>query len=384
MPFKYYLNEPLLSDKEIEYTTTVIKQGWLSPGGEFNKKFEESFAKLIGKHYSIAVQSGTAALHTALLALDLKPGDTVVVPAYTCAACITSVLQMGAEPILIDVEPKTFGMDAAILEEVLSTQTIKAVMVVHVYGFPLQNFDKIIELCKKYKVLLLEDASEALGATIYGKNAGSFGDISVFSIRSEKMIGVGEGGVLLTDNKEYRDKAYFYASRAAPFRRPEDPWWHKYIYTGVGMNYLLPHIPAAIGVAQLEKFPEILAKKRFIGKKYRELLGSLPKIRFQDLAPETEPCFWLNCILLDAEEKKVREVGADLIRQGLEVRPAFWPLSDLDAFRQFAYGTQEQSLKLFRSMLVLPSSVKLAENNGKAVYQIVEIIKNTFARHSLF
>ncbi|MDO8656876.1 MAG: DegT/DnrJ/EryC1/StrS family aminotransferase [Nanoarchaeota archaeon] len=383
MPFKYYLNEPLLGEKEIEYTTQVIKQSWLSPGGEFNKKLEESFTKLIGVQYALGVQSGTAALHTALLAFDIKPGDKVVVPSYTCAACVTSVLQTGAIPVLIDVEPKTFGMDIHILEDVLSTQNIKAVMVVHVYGFPVQNFDKIIELCKKYKVLVLEDASEALGATINGKKAGSFGDISVFSIRSEKMIGVGEGGIVLTNNKQWRDQAYFYAARAAPFRRPEDPWWHKYIYTGVGMNYLLPHLPAAIGVAQLENFPEILQKKRFIGKKYREFLGSLPGIRFQEIAPETEPCFWLNCILLDAEEKKVREIGADLIRQGLEVRPAFWPLSDLDAFRQFSYGSQEQSLKLFRSMLVLPSSVKLAENEGKAVYEIAEIIKNTFARHGM-
>ncbi len=383
MVYKYYLNEPWIGEKEIEYVTDVLKQGWLSAGGPYTRKFEEAFAKIIGVKHALAVQSGTAALHTALLALGIKPGDKVVVPAYTCAACITSVLQMGAEPILIDVEPKIFGMDAIILEEVLSTQKIKAVMVVHVYGFPVQNFDKIIELCKRYNVLLLEDASEALGATINGKNAGSFGDISVFSIRSEKMIGVGEGGIVLTNNKEWRDRAYFYAARAAPFRRPEDLWWHKYIYTGVGMNYLLPHIPAAIGVAQLEKFPEILAKKRFIGMKYRELLGSLPRIRFQEVASGTEPCFWLNCILLDAEEKKVREIGADLIKQGLEVRPAFWPLSDLEVFRQYAYGSQEQSLRLFRSMLVLPSSVKLAEKDGKALDEIAEIIKETLVRHGL-
>ncbi len=383
MPFKYYLNEPLLDGKEVEYVNQVLAQGWLSAGGEFTRKFEQAFADYIGVKHALAVQSGTAALHTALLAFGVKPGDKVVVPAYTCAACITSVLQTGAEPVLIDVEPKTFGLDINILEQVLSKERVKVVMAVHIYGFPLQDFDKIVDLCKKYKVLLLEDACEALGATYKRKKAGSFGDIAVFSIRSEKMIGVGEGGVILTNNKELRDQAYFYASRAAPFRRPEDPWWNKYIYTEVGMNYLLPHIPAAIGVAQLEKFPEILQKKRFIGRKYRELLGSLPGIRFQEIAPETEPCFWLNCILLDQEEKKVRAIGAELIKQSLEVRPAFWPLSDLEAFRRFAYGSQEQSLKLFRSMLVLPSSVKLAENEGKALYEIAEIIKNTFARHNI-
>ncbi len=129
MPFKYYLNEPDLSGKEVEYATKVIPQGWLSAGGEFTKKFEDFFAKFIEVKHALAVQSGTAALHTALLAMGIKPGDKVVVPNYTCGACVTSVLQTGAEPVIIDVEPKTFGMDVAILKEILATQKIKAVMV---------------------------------------------------------------------------------------------------------------------------------------------------------------------------------------------------------------------------------------------------------------
>src|SRR3989344_3864743 len=139
MAFKYYLNEPDIGAKEAEYVTQVLQQGWLSGGGEFTKKFEESFAAFIGVKHALAVQSGTAALHTAMLAMGVKPGDKVVVPNYTCGACVSSVLQTGAEPVVIDIEPKTFGMDPQVLEEVLSTQKIKVVMVVHVYGFPIRD-----------------------------------------------------------------------------------------------------------------------------------------------------------------------------------------------------------------------------------------------------
>src|SRR3989344_3730465 len=183
MNYKYLLNEPWIDHREATYVSEVLKQGWLSAGGMYTKKFEEAFAKLIGVEHALAVQSGTAALHTAMLAMGIQPGDKVVIPNYTCGACATSVLQAGAIPVIIDIEPKTFGMDVNILEGVLSTQKIKAVMVVHVYGFPVRNFDKIIELCQRYNVLLLEDASEAHGATYKSRNIGTFGDIAVFSVR---------------------------------------------------------------------------------------------------------------------------------------------------------------------------------------------------------
>ena len=380
MPFKYYLNEPYLDGKEIEYVTQVLQGGWLSAGGPFTKRFEEAFARLIGVQYAFAVQSGTAALHTAMLALGIKPGDKVVIPNYTCGACATSVLQAGATPVIIDVDPANYGMDATLLEKVLSTQQIRGVMIVHVYGFPCQNFEKIVRLCKKYNVFLLEDASEAHGSTLNGQKIGSFGDIATFSVRSEKMIGVGEGGLIVTNNKELRDKAHFYASRAAPHRSEKDPWWHKYIYTDVGMNYLLPHTLGAIGVAQVEKFPLILQKKRYIGELYRALFHDIPGIELQEIAPQTEPCYWLNSIRLNKSEETVRKIGVEFLKQGMEIRPAFWPLGDLPAFRSFASGSQEQGLKIFRSLIVLPSSVKLAENNGQAVREIVEIVKETIAK----
>ncbi|MBI1968628.1 DegT/DnrJ/EryC1/StrS family aminotransferase [Candidatus Woesearchaeota archaeon] len=372
--YKYFLNEPSLDDTELLYVTRVLQQGWLSAGGEFTKKFEEAFARLIGTQHALAVQSGTAALHTALLAMGVGPGDKVVIPNYTCGACVASVLQAGAEPVIIDIEPKTFGMDVRRLEEVLSTDSIKAVMIVHVYGFPVQNFEKIVALCQEHHALLLEDASEAHGATYQGKTIGSFGDVAVFSIRSEKMIGVGEGGLVLTNNQHFFEKALFYASRAAPKRGEKDPWWHKYIYTDVGMNYRLPHVLGAIGLAQIEKFPFLLQKKRFIAERYRELLQEIPEVRVQEIAPYSHPCYWLNCILIDKPEEMVRKIGEELMQQAIEIRPAFWPLSDLPAFKKYARGSQENGIALFKSMIVLPSSIKLAEQNGQGIEEIVKIL----------
>ena len=376
MNYKYLLNEPWIDHREATYVSEVLKQGWLSAGGMYTKKFEEAFAKLIGVEHALAVQSGTAALHTAMLAMGIQPGDKVVIPNYTCGACATSVLQAGATPVIIDVDPYNFGMDAKILEETLATQTgIKAVMVVHVYGFPCADFEKICAICKRYNVMLLEDASEAHGSTLQGRSMGSFGDVATFSIRSEKMIGVGEGGVVVTNNKEVHQKAHFFASRAAPHRGEKDPWWHKYIYTDVGMNYLLPHTLGALGLAQVEKFPEILRRKRFIGELYRKLFSDTAELRLQAITPSSEPCYWLNAILINKPEAKVREIGHLLMAQGLEIRPGFWPLGDLNAFKNYAHGSQENGLNIFRQLIVLPSSIRLAENEGKAIYEIAEIVK---------
>jgi perosamine synthetase len=383
MAYKYYLNEPLIGEKEIEYVTDVLKQGWLSAGGPYTRKFEEAFAKIIGQKHALAVQSGTAALHTALLAMGVGEGDSVVVPNYTCGSCATAVMQTNATPIIVDVDAQNFGMNVAVLEEVLQKKNVKAVMVVHVYGFPVKNFEKIVELCKKYKVFLLEDSSEAHGSMLHGRAIGSFGDMAVFSVRSEKMIGVGEGGLVLTSNAELYEKAKFYASRAAIHCKPTDPWWHKYLCDAVGMNYLLPHTLGAIGFAQVEKFPEILRRKRLIGEKYRALFAGVAGLHLQEIAEGSNPCYWLNAIILDTDENTVRKIGKELMSQGLEIRPAFWPLADMDVFKEFAYGPQDKAMSIFQRLIVLPSSVKLAENNGQAVEEIVEIVKKTLKKFDL-
>jgi len=214
---KYYLNEPYLKGDEEKYVLDVLRSGWLSVKGKHTKIFERKFAELVGVSHALAVQSGTAALHTSLLALGVKEGDRVVIPNYTCSASVTTPLQCNATPVILDVENETFGLNAGGLEKYIKKEgKPKAVMVVDVYGFPARDKEKIIDICKKEDIYLIEDCCEAHGAKYKGKTLGSFGDIAAFSTRSEKMMGVGEGGLIATDDDELIENAFYWAARASP------------------------------------------------------------------------------------------------------------------------------------------------------------------------
>jgi len=372
---KYRLNEPFLKGKERKYVLDVLESGWLSVKGKHTIAFEREFAKMVGTKYALAVQSGTAALHTALLAMGVGKGDTVVIPNYTCAGCATSVVQCDATPVILDVEPDTFGLDANILEEVLEEISPKVVMPVHVYGFPARDTERIARLCKEQNILLLEDCSEAHGALIGDRCVGTFGDVATFSVRSEKMIGVGEGGLILTDNKDLIDKAYYWASRAAPFRTKNDPYWKAYIYTGIGMNYLMPHLLGAVGHAQIENFDEILSRKRAVGMAYQGLLSDVKGIRLQKLIEHHNPVFWLNMVIFEQlTTDAVRQIGNKLIEKGVEIRPGFWPLGNQQLFQGMSWGKQDAGTYIFEHGIILPSSVYLADNDCEAVNEIVDLV----------
>ena len=197
---KYLINSPSLSSLEKKYVNEVLKSTWLSSNGVHTQEFEKKVCKFLGVKYSMAVQSGTAALHLALKTMGCKNGDRVVIPNYSCSSNLTSVIQCGAKPIIVEVENNTLGLNAELLKRAIKLHKPKIVQLVHVYGFPANDTQKIVKICKENKILLLEDFSEALGAKIKNKKVGSVGDIGIFSIRSEKMIGVGEGGVLITNN----------------------------------------------------------------------------------------------------------------------------------------------------------------------------------------
>jgi len=375
MKYKYFLNEPYITEKEKEYVLDVLESKWLSVKGKHVKIFEEKFAELIGVRYALAVQSGTAALHTALLSLGIEKGDKVVIPNFTCAADVTTVLQCCAEPVILDIEDETFCLDANKLKDYLKVEKPKAVILVHIYGFPARDTEEIVKICKKENIYLIEDCCEAHGAEFKGKKLGSFGDIAVFSVRSEKMMGVGEGGLVLTDDYELINRAFYWASRAAPYRGKEDPYWYKYYYTGIGMNYLMPHLLGAVGRAQIENFDEIFSRKKKIGEKYYSLLNNIGDIRLQKKIDTASPSYWLNIILLENKTKEdVRLIGEKLIEKGIEIRPAFWPLGNQRFFKKYAFGSQKIGEHIFEKGLVLPSSVFLFDENCKGVEEITNIL----------
>ncbi len=375
MNYKYYLNEPYITEKEREYVLDVLESRWLSIKGKHVRVFEEKFAKMVGLKYALAVQSGTAALHTALLSLGVSKGDKVVAPNFTCAADITTIIQCGAIPVILDVEEDTFGLDGNILEEYIKAEKPKAVILVHVYGFAARDIEKIARICKRENIFLIEDCCESHGAEYNGKKLGCFGDIAVFSIRSEKMIGVGEGGLVVTDDYELMDKASYWAGRAAPYRGSEHPYWYKYYYTGVGMNYMMPHLLGAVGRAQIENFDEILSRKRKVGERYYSILKDIQIIKLQKKIEKSSPSYWLNIVLLQNKTvEEVRSIGNKLMELGVEIRPGFWPIGNQRFFREYAWGSQRVGTMLFEKGIVLPSSVFLADNDCKGVKEITEIL----------
>jgi len=349
-----------------------LESSWLSGGGKNTKIFEEKFCEYLGINHAVAVQSGTAALHLALKVVGVCSGDSVIIPNYSCGATISTVCQCGAKPVVMDIEPDTFGLDIEFLENAIKKYNPKALQLVHVYGFPARDTLKIKEICEKFGVFLIEDASEALGAKLQGNKIGTFGDIATFSIRSEKMIGIGEGGVVVTNETELYNKTLQLASRNAPYRSKNDNYWDKYFYNGEGYNYLLPHLLGAVARAQIERFPEILAEKKRVGEAFRYVFKENDFWRLQNIADNSSPVFWLNTIIfkrLDID--LVRKLGQHLQKYGVEVRSGFIPLSNMDGFKSNPYGSQNIGEELYSQLLVLPSANWLKESDLIEIHEII-------------
>ena len=374
---KYCLNLPSLSKKEISYVNSALKSNWLSIGGKNTKIFEKKFAKFLGIKHALAVQSGTAAIHLALKAINIKPGDKVIIPNYSCVSSLSATTQCFAKPIIVEIENYTLGLDFSLVKKAIDKYKPKALQLVHVYGFPARDSLKIKKYCNKKKVVLIEDCSEALGAEINNKKVGTFGDVSIFSVRSEKMIGVGEGGVICTNKSYLFNEIELLASRSAPYRSSDNPFWKKYYHSGEGYNYLMPHLLGSVGRAQIERFKnEILPKKIKIGNFYRKIKSK--NFRMTQIAMKnTKPVYWLNSIYFDNLNKfKVRKIGEKLIKYGIEVRSGFWPLSELKKFSSNYVGNKNISKNIFEKTLVLPSNLLLSRKDVKLIISKVEHLIN--------
>lgn len=360
---KLFLNEPYIGKEEKKYLNSVIDKNWLSINGEYTKKFEYKISNYLNRKYVIAVQSGTASIHASLKALGVKKNDNVILPNYTCVSNLSVVHQLGAKPIIVEVEKETLGLDFNNLVKAVNKYKPKVVQIVHVYGFPARDTIKIINFCKKKKIKVLEDMSESLGSEIGKKKIGGFGDISLFSIRSEKMIGVGEGGVITSNDKKIFEKVKLNCSRHSPFRSNKDPYWKKYYCNGEGYNYLMPHLLGAVALAQFEKFEKkILKKKIEIGKFYNKIFNNKSFKITQSCKKNIKPVYWLNSIYFyDLSKKEVQNLGMYLMKKNIEVRSGFWPMNELKYFKSKTVdiNNDRTSRKMFEKTLVLPSSIHL-------------------------
>jgi perosamine synthetase len=363
------VNNPLLEGNEKKYLTECIDSGWISSDGPFVKIFEQKFAKQMGRKYGIAVTNGTAAIDAAVDALGIGPGDEVILPAFTIISCILQIVRSGARPVLVDSDPLTWNMDVTQIENKINRRT-KAIMVVHVYGLPV-DMDPVVKICKKYNLKLIEDAAEVIGQTYKGKPCGSFGDISTVSFYPNKHITTGEGGMILTDNKNLAETCR--SLRNLCFQENK-----RFVHERLGWNLRMTNIQAALGLAQLEKLEQFIQKKRDIGYQYTKLLQNISCIQLPLIRTDfAENIYWVYGIVLDKKKIGAKKIIKKLSNAQIGSRPFFCPmhlqpvLKRMGLFNNQNYPTAE---KIYKYGLYLPSGIGLTDHEIKHVANNVKEI----------
>jgi len=345
--------EPQLGGKELEYVTECVTTNWISSQGSFVRRFEADFAKLLGVPHALAVSNGTVALHLALAAYGIGPGDEVIVPDPTFAATLNAVLYTGATPVIVDVAADTWNIDPAALSEAITPRT-KAIMPVHLYGQP-AAMDPILALARKHKLIVVEDAAEAVGAAHKGVPCGAIGDCGTFSFFSNKLITTGEGGMVV-----FKDDAI--AARARKLRdhgmNPQKRYWHD----EVGFNYRLTNLQAAIGCAQLEQLDGFLARKKEIAAHYSRRFEGVVEIETPSVLPGFDNSYWVYSVILDCAGLGLArdEVMARLAKMGVDTRPLFYCMHEMPPYKAYAGNRAfPVASRLSENGLSLPSSTAI-------------------------
>jgi len=344
-------------------------RGWISSAGRFVTRFEQMLADYCGVRFAVATSNGTAALHLALLALDIGPGDEVVVPTLTFIATANAVSYTGARPVFVDSESETWNIDPSKIEEAVTSHT-KAIIPVHLYGRP-ANMDPILKIALKCGLAVVEDAAEAHGARYKGCCVGSIGDMGIFSFYGNKIITTGEGGMIVTDNEDLAGKLRLLRDHGMSGNQR---YWHPVM----GYNYRLTNLQAAVGVAQMEKMDDILKAKRRIAQAYHEGLQNVSGISLQPEAPWGSSVCWLYSILVEPDVFGAtrNEVMAALQAQNVETRPLFPPVHT-----QPIYNTGQilpVAERLAKTGLSLPSAIGLQQDEINRVIDTIITVGSSF------
>lgn len=356
------VNTPLLAGNERKYINECLDTGWISSEGPFIKKFEDAFAARVERQHGIAVSNGSVALDAAILCLGLKAGDEVIMPTFTIISCAAAIVRAGCIPVPVDADPQTWNMQASLIENAITPKT-KAVMVVHIYGLPV-DMDPILDICKKHRLLLIEDAAEMHGQTYKGRLCGSFGDISTFSFYPNKHITTGEGGMIVTDNPDYAEKAR--SLRNLCFI-PEK----RFVHHELGYNMRMTNLQAALGLAQLEQLDGFVERKRKMGAIYQERLSEISNL-FQLPLPETsyaENIYWVFGLIANTEEI-AKQAVAFLSSRQIGTRPFFWCMHEQPVFLNMGWY-KGMSLpvgeRMARNGFYIPSGLGLKEEEMHSV-----------------
>ena len=374
------LSVPKIEGNESKYVLDCLNTGWISSAGSYVNQFEDMVAKYAGAKYGVACMNGTVGLHIAQVLLGITKDDHVIAPNITFIATLNAIKYTGAQPILIDVDINNWQMDLGLLEQYLEQNTefkttksgtycfdtttnkrVRAIMPVHVLG-NIGNMDRLLSISKKYHLDIIEDSTEALGATFKNKHAGTFGKIGVFSFNGNKIISTGGGGVMVTDDQAVAKKARHLTTQAKISAMD-------YIHDEIGYNYRLVNVLAAIGVAQMETFNATLQSKASMDRFYRKHLNNIGDIKFQQIPEGTNPNGWLFTF----RTSKMRQLLAYLNSNGVQARPFWMPMNQLEMFKKDIYITNANvSATVYDTSISIPSSTGIT---NKQLQTVVETIK---------
>ncbi|MFH1244041.1 MAG: DegT/DnrJ/EryC1/StrS family aminotransferase [bacterium] len=359
------VNAPLITDESKQLVLDALNEGWISSAGPYITRFEKEFAQYLGVKHSILVNTGTAALHVALLASGIGLGDEVIVPAFTMASSYLAVMYTGATPVFVDVEPDIFTLDPASIAGAITAHT-KAIMPVHIYGHP-ADLDPILHLAKQHHLLVIEDAAEAHGATYRGIKVGSLGDINAFSFYANKIVTTGEGGMVTTNNdhlaslaRRYRDLCH------SPKKR--------FIHDDLGYNYRATSLQAALGLGSLHAISDSLRQKQHMAELYKQGLSGIPGLTLPTTRDWATNVYWMYAILVDPKKFGMNkdQLRIELLKHGVDTRDFFYAPSDQPILHSKKHFPVTE--KIAAHGLYLPSGLALTDAQIQSVCRTISRI----------
>lgn len=379
------LSVPHLNGNEWKYVKDCLDTGWISSAGSYVNQFEQMVADFVGAKYGVACMNGTVGLHISQLLAGVTADDYVIAPNITFIATLNAIKYTGATPILIDVNSSNWQMDLDLLENYLATNTflketesgvfsfhtttqkrLKAIMPVHVLG-NMGDIEQLQKIAEKYHLDIIEDSTEALGSYYKKKHAGTFGKFGVFSFNGNKIISTGGGGVIVTDDEELAKKAKHLTTQAKASQM-------EYIHDEIGYNYRLVNILAAIGVAQMEEFPNLLKSKHKMDEFYRNELNGVGDIEFQQVSKNVSA----NCWLFTFKTSQMRSLLEYLNANGVQSRPFWMPMNQLQMFKEEIYVTDNDfSSEIYENCISIPSSAGITQEQ---MQEVVTKIKEFFGK----
>ncbi|WP_339881260.1 aminotransferase class I/II-fold pyridoxal phosphate-dependent enzyme [uncultured Algoriphagus sp.] len=364
------LSVPVFNGKENLYTHQAISSGQIATSGEFIEKFENKLSSRLKTHESVILNSGTSALHLALILLGIGPGDEVICQSFTFCASANPVVYLGASPVFVDSETTTWNICPDILEDTILSRISKgkkpkAIIIVHLFGMP-AKLKEILEISAKYEIPVIEDAAEAVGSQYEGLDCGTFGKLGFYSFNGNKIMSTGGGGALISNEASTIQKAKLLSQQA----RENMPYYH---HLEIGYNYRMNNLSAAIGLAQLEQLDSNVQSRRLVNKRYKTLLKDFPGIEFQNESPDSFSNFWLTAILINKDKTGFSNVQLKtaLINKGVESRFLWKPLHTQPVFSSSPYYGGTISENYFEAGLCLPSSADLKMEDQELIVEIM-------------